>query len=340
MRALRGAGWILGVITCQAVLALPLPLPHPQPQSTSTPLQVPSCHYVQRYDAKDKKPYRVKICPPPTFQQRLDQFLETLTPDQTSILQKRLKAEKEIGKSKYGISFYEPTYILPFYYTGSPYYAVYQGNTPENQRVNHEEVKYQLSFIFPIWANMFGSKVSIGASYTQLSYWQFYTKSSYFRETNYKPAIFISDHFLPNWMVSVGVVHESNGRGGVFERNWNRLYCDIVVSGTNWVINIKPWILIFRKHSSDLDNPDIAQYLGYGRIVFAYKFYNQEVSLMFRNTITSGFKRGAIEAAYSFPVHGRLIGYVRFFTGYGQSLIEYNHYSNSVGVGLALSNWT
>jgi phospholipase A1 len=324
----------LGIFIVQVALALP------HPDAAKVEPHVQSCHYAQRYDAKDKKPYRIRVCPPPTFQQRLDEFLGELTPDQTSVLQQRLKAERQIAKSKHGISFYEPTYLLPFYYTGSPDYQVYRNNTPQNQRLRHEEVKYQLSFIFPIWANILGSKVSIGASYTQLSFWQFYANSQYFRETNYEPAIFVSDHFLPNCMFSVGLVHQSNGRGGAFERSWNRLYADFIISGSNWVINIKPWILIFKKNSSDMHNSDIARYLGYGRVVFAYKFYRQEISLMFRNTIASVFRRGAIQMAYSFPIHGRLTGYVQFFTGYGQSLIEYRHYTNSVGVGIALSNWT
>ena len=70
---------------------------------------------------------------------------------------------------------------------------------------------------------MFHSPVSLNVAYTQLSYWQVYAKSQFFRETNYEPAIFLSDNFSKiGWVMSV--LHQSNGRGGKLERSWNRYF--------------------------------------------------------------------------------------------------------------------
>lgn len=201
------------------------------------------------------------------------------------------------------------------------------------------EFKAQVSLLVPLFIDMFGSHWSLNAAYTQLSYWQVYAKSQYFRETNYEPTLFVSSNFLPNWLASVGMVHESNGRGGSLERSWNRAYIDISFSGKHWLISIKPWILIFKAESSTLHNPNISHYLGNGRVVIAYQFAHQELSLMFRNAAESGFSRGALEVGYEFPIYGKINGYLQFFSGYGQSLIEYDHYTNSVGVGVILSNW-
>lgn len=299
-----------------------------------------NCYYIKRYSKKHKRYYYIRECPvDETSQERVDQFLNSLTPQERADLSARLEEERSLQEEHYGISFYQPTYVLPFYYTGRPYNSVYAGTTPDNQRVHNEEFKAQLSFKFPIWLRMFNSKLSLNMYYTQLSYWQFYARSQWFRETDYEPALYFSYRFVPHWLGWLGIVHESNGRGGNLERSWNRLFVDIMYTRDNFIISIRPWILIFKKDSVDLHNPNIAHFLGYERIVIAYQFHNQQISLMLRNTFESGFSRGAIELDYSFPIHGVLRGYIQFFSGYGQSLIEYDHYTNSAGVGIILNNW-
>ena len=274
------------------------------------------------------------------IQEQLNYYLDKLTPTQHSALQERLKDEEKVSKSGYGISFYRPTYVLPYYYTASPANAIYGSSTPDNQSIKNSEFKAQLSLGFPIWYHILKSNYSLMGTYTQLSYWQFYAKSQYFRETDYEPELFIQTNFKKNWLASAGVVHESNGRGGDFERSWNRAFIDIEFSGEHWMISMRPWILIFKEASSDLHNPDIRKYLGNGRTVVAYKFNNtMELSFMFRNMVESGFKRGAYELDFAFPIHAKVSGFVQLFSGYGQSLIEYNHRTNAVGVGMSLSNW-
>ena len=257
-----------------------------------------------------------------------------------SALESKIQAQTQIVSNPYGIAFDEPTYILPYYYTGKPYTEVYPADqNPANQPIQRQEFKAQLSLLFPLWRNLFKG-TGLFVSYTQLSYWQFYAKSQYFRETNYEPAIFLSRHVLANAEWRLGLVHQSNGRGLPYERSWNRAFLDFRISGEKWLASLRGWMLIFKNDSSDIHNPDITDYLGYGRILLAYKIRRQTLSLMIRNALESGFKRGAIQVAWSFPLfHTKLKGMVQFFSGYGQSLIEYNHYTNSAGVGIALSDW-
>jgi phospholipase A1/A2 len=309
--------------------------------STAPNQEKPNCYYVKHYDKTLKKTSFIQRCEPPkTFRQKIDKLLGSLTSQQHSALQEKLERQKASQAGGYTISYYAPTYMLPFYYTGSPANSVYAGRAlTNNQAIMKEEFKAQFSFQFPIWPHINGSTFSLGMYYTQLMYWQVYAKSQYFRETNYEPALFISDHFLPNWLLSAGVVHQSNGRGGVMERSWNRAYGEIEFSGRHWTVSIKPWLLIFAKESSDLHNPKIARYLGYGRVVMAYKINKQEISLMVRNALTSGFKRGGYELGYSFPITAHLNGFIQLFTGYGQSMLEYRHRTTSGGIGFSLSNW-
>jgi len=59
---------------------------------------------------------------------------------------------------------------------------------------------------------------------------------------------------------------------------------------------------------------------------------------MFRPSFQGGFKHG-LQLDWSFPLIGKLHGYVQYYNGYGESLIDYNHYNNSIGAGFILSNW-
>lgn len=334
--------WLVCAIVTlpSSIVANPTYQYHPAPVAHSAPRLY--CHTIRERVKGTKRIKVVTICrKPKTFQEKMDLLLSSLAPSTSkeTIIQRKIEAAKQVSKTPSAISLFEPTYVLPLYYTGTPYQAVYINNTPENQRIQQEEFKAQMSFLFTVWHNMFKSPLDLNISYTQLSFWQFYAKSQWFRETDYEPAIFVSDQFSKNVLGYFGVVHQSNGRGGELERSWNRAFAWLITSGDHWLVGVEPWILIFQKDSSDLHNPDIADFLGYGRIIFAFTFYHQELSFMFRNTVESGFKRGAIEIGYSVPVYSKIRFYFQFFSGYGQSLIEYNHYTNGVGVGIALNDW-
>ncbi len=63
---------------------------------------------------------------------------------------------------------------------------------------------------------------------------------------------------------------------------------------------------------------------------------------MARNAgLESGFDRGALQASWSFPLfdYPYLKGYVRYFNGYGESLIDYNNKSQTLGVGISITDW-
>lgn len=240
----------------------------------------------------------------------------------------------------YTIGTYMPTYMLPFYYTEMPDQAV--GRTPDNQKIMSAEFKAQLSFQMMLWYHPFQLPVNLKAAYTQLSYWQFYAKSQFFRETNYMPQIFLTmdkQNTWGDWHDELGLVHQSNGRGGSTERSWNRVYAQVQLTHSHWMVAVKPWLLIFKEESSDLHNRHITRYLGYGHILLGTKFYHQTLVLMLRNNLESGFSHGAEQLNWSFPLFGKLSGFVQAFSGYGQSLIEYNHYTNSIGIGVAINNW-
>jgi phospholipase A1 len=64
-------------------------------------------------------------------------------------------------------------------------------------------------------------------------------------------------------------------------------------------------------------------------------------SAMSRNNLESGFSRGAVELTWSFPLgnYPFLKGYIQYFNGYGESLIDYDNHVNKIGIGFALTDW-
>lgn len=135
--------------------------------------------------------------------------------------------------------------------------------------------------------------------------------------------------------LNIGAIHQSNGYGNALERSWDRLYVEAISSVGNWMVSLKPWYII----STDSNNNNIAEFLGYGQILVGYKYHKQVFSITAHNILESGGKRATAEMTWSFPLTPYIKGYVQLFSGYGQSLIEYNHRTNSAGVGIALSDW-
>ncbi len=257
----------------------------------------------------------------------------------------RASEENRILENPFSIAFYKPTYVLPYYYTRMPDNAVYQGETPQGESLKKSEVKYQLSFKVPIWHRIFNLPSTLFFAYTQLSYWQLYDKSAFFRETDYEPEAFLANevnlHLFGNWHINflnLGAVHQSNGFGGSLERSWNRMYFNAIASNDNWVISIRPWY-VFHDSTYERQNPNMAKYLGHEQITLACKYWGQVFTLEARNAIEHHGRYAAATASWSFPITKHFNGYLQVFSGYGQSLIEYNHRTNSVGVGIALSNW-
>ena len=106
------------------------------------------------------------------------------------------------------------------------------------------------------------------------------------------------------------------------------------------MISLKPWIRLPEDADED-DNPDITDYLGHGELRLLYRRHGHVFGLMTRNQVESGFDRGALELSWSFPVfdYPYLKGYVQYFYGYGESLVDYDRRVNRIGVGISLTDW-
>jgi phospholipase A1 len=84
----------------------------------------------------------------------------------------------------------------------------------------------------------------------------------------------------------------------------------------------------------DDDNPDIVDYMGRGDISASWRREGHEFSLSARRNFST--RHGALQASWAFPLATGLKGYVQLFSGYGQSLIDYNYGQKALGVGFLI----
>src|SRR5690606_21222761 len=139
-------------------------------------------------------------------------------------------------------------------------------------------------------------------------------------------------------LLDLGISHQSNGKGEPLSRSWNRVFLELGFERDKLVVSMRAWYRLPEDAKKD-DNPDIHKYLGYGDLRLHYYLEDQEFSLMLRNNLDDVDNRGAVQLEWSFPLYKKIRGYVQYFNGYGESLIDYNHSTNRIGIGFMLINW-
>lgn len=263
-----------------------------------------------------------------------------------SALARRLTFESE-NNNPFSLLPHKPNYIIISNNMASPNEAPFQEAFPDrNTHFQPWETKFQISLKVPLARGLFNGQGDLYAAYTNRSFWQQFNKagSSPFRESNHEPEMWLSfrnDTTLlgfHNSVIRTGIVHQSNGQAGTLSRSWNRVYADFIFEKGNWFFSAKPWWRI-PENSDDDNNPDIDDYLGNFEFSGLYKMGNQNLDFMIRDNLSTSDNHGAFQLNWSFPVSKNVRGYVQWFNGYGESLIDYDAYSNSIGLGIQLTDW-
>jgi phospholipase A1 len=248
--------------------------------------------------------------------------------------------------NKYLLRYHRANYILPVSYTDSvnqePFSPIFEA-AASDQKLQDTEARFQLSFKNRLWTTD-ERDWGLWVAFTQQSQWQVYNSgtSRPFRETNYQPEIFMSyrpDVQLGGFRLGVlnfGYNHQSNGRSQLLSRSWDRLFVEAGFERDNLAVMVRAW---YRMHESadEDDNPDITRYLGYGDVTALYRRDGHSLSVKGRGNWNTG--KGAVQVSwFTPPVLGPLRGYLRLFSGYGDSMIDYNWNQNIVGIGVALND--
>jgi len=261
---------------------------------------------------------------------------------------KNLETKKSVQKwlnGGFGLKPHKVNYLLPFGYREKPYVS----SLPSIEHKNIE-AELQVSLRLRVAKDLLGLKESYYTAYSHQAFWQFYIDSSPFRESLYSPEVFvkfpIDDGNSPFGLRSLtfGYTHESNGQpdtdgitfesGEVlrnFSRSLNYFYTKLRVQHEALVTDFT----LLAPFDDLSDNPDIMDYRGYTKIQFTYFVSEHMFSLMGRGNVAN--LRGALEATYSYPLLNDANFYVKIFSGYGESLIDYNNNIAKYSIGFSFS---
>jgi len=207
--------------------------------------------------------------------------------------------------------------------------------------LSHAELQFQLGFKMKAVETAFELPVDVWFGYTQNSFWQAGNReaSSPFRETNYQPEVMVVTPL--NFSVlganvkflNLGLTHQSNGQSSTLSRSWNRFYAQVGLERGRFAMTAKVWKRINESFEDD-NNPDIIDYMGRGELAGTYRIDGHEFSALLRHNFHTS--KSSTQLGWAFPVAGPLKGYVHWFSGYGQSLIDYNYFQRTIGAGVVV----
>lgn len=271
---------------------------------------------------------------------------------QLGALSTRLVAESQTQWNRHSITAHKQNYMLPYSHSNKLNRESYQSFGDWADELKYYEAKSQLSIKVPLTSKPIFTRLdAFYVGFTIQSWWQVYATniSAPFRETNYQPEIFyLSDldwhPFDGNTGLTIGLEHQSNGRSQSLSRSWNRAYVSLFYEKENYAMSLRPWYRLKEGDKDDPnasegdDNPDIEKFMGHFDLHSIYRWEKHELSLMWRNNLRSDNK-GAIELGWSFPLTGHFKGYIQYFNGYGESLIDYNHSTERLGIGILLTDF-
>lgn len=195
-------------------------------------------------------------------------------------------------------------------------------------------------------------KDSLWFAYSQQSYWQLFSSniSRPFRTTDHEPElvyVYPTDAKLPfDWRLrysGVGLVHQSNGQSLPLSRSWNRVYLMAGVELDNrWIVQARVWKRLAENAASD-DNPGIENTIGRGELKTMWNVNEKHaVGLTWLHSLRQD-GNGSARLEWLRTIGSRDDGgrsnlrlHTQIFSGYGDSLIDYNRKRTVFSVGLSL----
>ncbi len=275
----------------------------------------------------------------------------------------QLKFNDTVDKSKYtfNIMGHYDTFMLFGGHSSTQLTEKHWSNgvrdTTNDYQRDSNEAQYQLSIKVPLYSNFLNTDADLFTAYTQNAFWQVYNTdhSSPFRETNYMPELFLE--WQPNkkfgdskLLISrLSLIHQSNGRDVGQSRSWNRTELFFLFNNDNIYYGLHMWDRWDEKPkdtSNPLattgdDNMGLESYIGKQRYFVKYKSNNFNAEISHQNNILNyDINRGNTKLDITLPsLNSNLDFFIRYFDGYGESLIDYDVKIKRVSFGIMIASW-
>jgi phospholipase A1 len=269
----------------------------------------------------------------------------------STLFNKAWELTPEAKRGTFIVRTYLPNFVLPAHYTSSINRAPSSPThtAPALPEYRPIEAKLQVSLRAKVAQGLLLPDADLWFAYTQRSFWQVWNRkeSSPFRSTDYQPeAIYVVPvparmGTLPggwNWrMTQFGLAHQSNGQAGELSRSWNRVYAAAAFDHGEFGLTLRAHKRL--RESNNDDNPDLVRYIGNGEVVASWLPGLSTAQLTWRTDLRTA-RRGSVQLDWTYPVQASqpagLRWYAQLFSGYGETLLDYNHRQTSLGVGLTL----
>ncbi len=194
---------------------------------------------------------------------------------------------------------------------------------------------------------------SVWFAYSQQSYWQLFSGaiSRPFRNTDHEPEfiyVYPVDTKLPGawrWRYAgTGIVHQSNGQSLPLSRSWNRVYLMAGLElGNRFTVQARAWKRL-PEHATDDDNPDISDYVGRAELTGSWDVNPVNTLGVTLRHAMRATGRGSVRLEWLRTLGSRpaathdsgLRLHTQLFSGYGDSLVDYNRRRTVLSMGLSL----
>jgi phospholipase A1 len=248
---------------------------------------------------------------------------------------------------------YMPNFVLPAHQSSNinrQPASPTRGAAADQANYKQFEAKYQISLRAKVVEGLVLPHADLWFAYTQQSLWQLWNHkdSAPFRSTDYQPEVIYVVPVpkrlgtLPSgwrWqMAQFGFTHQSNGQSAPLSRSWNRVFVGLGLERGEFGLQIRANQRLKESASED-DNPDMTRYMGMTDVVAMWLPGRAVATLTWRANFHHP-EMGSKQLDWTYPVHQDqpqgLRWYVQVFSGYGETLLDYNHKQSSVGLGVTL----